>query len=366
MSTVRTKQPPASFDAPLEPLVVAGQADATAASVTLPRAENTVVLPRPQGIGALWVEDEYDELEEEQRQLWEARAIEASKLPEVTAAESQLASNELTSIVHAHQRVVEDTQARLLRTTAALAPFRRRAKGTKLWYQAAKCGLLIGDVAGFGTAAIWLGELPVIAITLAGSAAVATIAAGLIGVDVRDQEQRRQRAAAVPEPSGEQREFPHLFARDAGGGALRRMLLVALATAGTVGVGIAALRSVVDDPFVGVIFGGIALAVAGGSFLVSYAGADEVADLLDHAQADYARVVAEHVQLSSHPQVRAFAAADASAASISKEHTVRGRAAAARVRSLKWSILRRNPSHAGHGPATPTAGQTPRRVGGVS
>lgn len=347
-------------DVPFEPLAVAGHAEATATSVVIPHAESTNVLARPQSIGGLWVEDEYDELEDEQRDLWDASGIQASEPRKATAAESELAAGELTTIVTSHQQVVEDAQARLIRTTAVLAPFRRRAKGTKLWYQTAKGGLLCGDVAGFATAAMWLGELPFIAMTLAVSAAVATIAAGLIGVDVRDQEQRRQRAVAVSEPSDAQREFPHLFTRDSGG-VLRRMLLVALVTAGMIGVGIAALRSVVDDPFVGVIFGGIALAVAGGSFLVSYAGADEVADLLEHAQAEYRRVVAEHVQLSTHPQVRAFAAADTSADSISSEHTVRGRAAAARVRALKWGILRRNPSHAGHGPASVTIGQAPRR-----
>lgn len=361
---MRQQHPSPPQDARFEPLIVAGQAEATATSVTIPFAESTQVLARPQSIAALWVEDEYNELEEEQHHLWEASSIAASEPMAATAAQSQLAAVELTGIVHTHQTVVEDAQERLVRTATVLAPFRRRAKGTKLWYQAAKCGLLIGDVAGFATAAMWLGELPFIAMTLATSAAVATIAAGLIGVDVRDREQRRQRAAAVPEPSDAQREFPHLFTQDMGGGVLKRMLLVALLTAGTIGVGIAALRSVVDDPLVGLIFGGIALAVAGGSFLVSYAGADEVADLLEHAQADYTRVVAEHIQLSSHAQVRDFAAAETSAESIAAEHTVRGRAAAARVRSFKWGILRRNPSHAGHGPAATAIGQTPRRSGG--
>ena len=348
----------------LDPLVVAEDAEDTASRVMIPHAEPAQVFARPDGIGQLWVEPEYDELQAEQRHLWSASAEDTARPAKLEAAKQKATATEVESLVAANRSLVDDARNRAERTAQVLGPFRRRAKGTKLWYQAAKAGLLCGDIAGFGTAAIWLGELPVIAVTLATSAAVSTIAAGLLGVDVRDREQRRQRQAAVPELSDAQREFPHLFLEPTGG-ALRRMLAVAAGTAAMIGVGIAALRSAVDDPFIGIVFGGIALAVVGGSFLVSYSGADEVADLLEHAEADYDRAQAKHLTLSAHPSLQSSAAAEAEADSIAREHAARGDAAERRVQALKWSILRRNPSHAGHGPAVTrqpaVGGQTSRR-----
>ncbi|MFB8190354.1 hypothetical protein ACFC14_13585 [Microbacterium sp. NPDC055988] len=349
---------------PLDPLVVAEDAEDAASRVMIPHAEQALVFARPEGIGHLWVEDEYDELQEEQRHLWSASAEGAARSAGIEAAKLQVTATEAGSLLSANRAVVDQARERMLRTGTVLSPFRRRARDTKLWYQLGKAGLLCGDVAGFGTAAIWLGELPVIAISLAASAAVATVAAGLIGVDVRDREQRRQRHRAVSEPSEAQQEFPHLFVEPTDG-ALRRMLTVAAGTAGVIGVGIAALRSAVDDPFIGIVFGGLALAVAGGSFLISYAGADEVADLLDHAEADYDRAASKHLTLSAHPALQAAAGADAEADSLMLEHLTRGEAAERRIRALKWGILRRNPSHAGHGPGTARiGGQTPRREEG--
>lgn len=353
-----------ALNTPLDPLVVAADGEDDASRVMIQHAEQAQVLASPEGIRHLWVEDEYDELQVEQHYLWSASAEDASRAAQVGAAKLKPTAIEVECLVAANRTLVDDARTRMVRTTQVLAPFRRRAKGTKFWYQAGKAGLLCGDIAGFGTAAIWLGELPVIALTLATSAAVATIAAGLLGVDVRDREQRRQRQLAVSEPSGAQREFPQLFLEPTGG-ALKRMLAVGAGTAGMIGVGIAALRSAVDDPFVGIVFGGIALAVAGGSFLISYAGADEVADLLEHAEADYDRAQAKHLTLSAHLALRTVAEASAEADSIRSEHHIRGDAAEHRVQAFKWGILRRNPSHAGHGPGITrqpaVGGQTSRR-----
>lgn len=350
---------------PLDPLIITGEAESLAENIVIPRAEETQVLVRPSGVGRLWVEHEYDELEQEQPDLWRATAIAAAREAEGQAAQHRVVAAEAAQIVTDHRVVVETTKERMLRTCGTLSPFRRRAKDTKRWYMSAKAGFLLGDIAGFGTAAIWLGELPVIAITLATSAAVATVAAGLLGVDVRDRELRRQRQLAVPNPSEAQQEFPQVFTADQPGGSLKRMLSIAVGTAGTIGVGIAALRSAVDDPFIGLVFGGIAIAVAGGSFLVSYAGADEVADLIEHAEADYSKAVSKHLKLSENSAIAQLEQATAEQDSITREHAARGEAAAHRVRALKWGILRRNPSHAGHGltpgPRVAIGGQTPRR-----
>lgn len=350
---------------PLEPLIVTNEAETLAESIVIPRAEEAQVLVRPGTIGPLWVEREYGALEHEQPDLWEASGIAASRETAVTAARQTLVAGEVERVVSEHRQAVSDAHEHLLLTHRVLAPFRRRAKGAKRWYQAAKAGFLAGDIAGFGTAAIWLGELPVIALTLATSAAVATVAAGLLGVDVRDQELRRQREHAVPTPAEEQNRFPQLFRQPPPGGTLKRMLLLAAGTAGMIGFGIAALRAAVDDQMIGFIFGGIAMAVAGGCFLVSYAGADEAADLIEHAEADYKIAVARHLCLTEHRGHSQFEEAQAESVSLAQEHQARGRAATHRVQALKWGILRRNPSHAGHGAAAPQAGapvgQTARR-----
>lgn len=349
----------------LDPLVIGGEAEILAENIIIPRAEETQVLVRPSGVGRLWVEHEYDELEQEQPDLWQSSATAASRESEIKAAQHRVAAAEAIQLVSDNRSVVDDARRYLLRVRLVLVSLRRRAKGTKIWYQLAKAGLLLGDIAGLGTAAIWLGELPLIAILLAISAAVATIASGLLGVEVRDREQRRQRQQAVPELSAAQQEFAPLFTADTSSVTLKRMLIVALGTTGMLGLTIGTLRAAVDEPLIGLVFGGIAMAVAGGSFLVSYAGADEVADLLEHAEADYAQAVAAQLRMSQHASITEYEQAVAERDCITEEYAARGAAAAHRIRALKWAILRRNPSHAGHGQAVgrPIAigGQTPRR-----
>lgn len=335
----------------LDPLVIAGEYETAAERIMLPHAEEATVAARPDAVSRLWVEDEYDELEAEQAPLWDATGTEHARPHLVTAARLRLGSAEVEQIVTEHRGVVDDARQRLLDTLQALAPYRRRAKGVKVWYQAAKAGFLLGDIAGFGTATIWLGELPVIAVTLATSAAVATVAAGLIGTEVSDHRARLLRHRPADELTEKERLFPHLFtAEDRGYPVMKSVLLVSALTAALIGMGIATLRAVVDDPLVGLVFGGIALAVAGGSFLVSYAGADEAADHIDHAHADYAAAITRQLRLAGLPEWQQHAAAEAEADSILTEHTHRGQAARDHVRALKWGILRRNPSHAGHGP----------------
>lgn len=351
----------------ISPLEISGAAEDTAADITIPHGEQAKIIVRPDGIGKLWVEREYDDLEAEQTPLWDAAGEVATRDARQDAARAALGATEDTYIVTAHRARIDDALTRARRTHQFLDSYRRRPSKAKRWYQAGKCGLLLGDIAGFGTAAIWLGEMPAIALSLATSAAVATIAAGLIGSDVRDREQRRQRAEAAPEQTDDLKEYRHLFAPHTGG-VLKHMLTVAAATAGTIGVGIAALRGAVDDPLIGLIFGGIALAIAGGSFLLSYAGADEVADLIDQADADYDKAVAAHQKLAASDSASTHAASVAEADSLTREHAARGKAASAHIRALKWGILRRNPSHAGHG-STPAvsalrplaAAQTARR-----
>ncbi len=356
----RKQSRPTAFD----PLVVASEAEAAADQILLPQAPEADALPAPDSIDELWVEREYAELEIEQTPLWDAEGQVASRPAQTTASGLGMRADSDEWLTHTHAVVVEAARERLLLTVAVLMPHRRRAKGMKLWYQVAKFLFVFGDTAGFASAALWLGEEIPIAITLALSAAVATVAAGLVGVELRDSRSRQRRHRPVDELTEQERVFAHLFTKeDPGAHVVRHVVLVSAAAAGAIGIGIGALRAAVDDPLIGFIFGGIALAVAGGSFLVSYAGADEVSDLIDHAEADYERAVEIHRHYAAAEGWKRRSEMLADAESIRAEHVLRGKAAGDHIRALKARILRQNPHVAGHGPAAaaPPVGRTTRK-----
>lgn len=359
-------QSPATHGERMDPLSIASDADDTATSLIIPSAPEASAVPRPSNIGTLWVEDEYNALEREQKPLWDASGEDAAREPRATAASEELSATAAEWLLKAHERVVDATLQRYLDTVAALSAYRRRAVGSKRWYLLGKVGLFLGDLAGFASAAIWLGEEIPLAASLAMSAATATIAAGLIGTEIRDIRTRKARAHALSEEVPETLDsFRHLFAvADDGERHIWQVVKVSLLTAGMIGVGIGTLRAAVDDPLVGLVFGAIALAVAGGSFLISYAGADQIADLIDHTRADYVRAESEHRRMAGDPSWRVRAKARADEASVRAEHGHRGRAAQDHVQALKHRVLRSNPQVAGHGPGTQAAGRAVRREEG--
>lgn len=350
--------------ATLSPLQIAGDHERAAEHIILPTAEPGNVITRPEEHSQFWVEREYDEYGDEQRPLWEAAGSVATRSSETTEAGLSLAAREVEFILEHSRVLLDEARELLLATIRILTPYRRRAVGAKLWYQLGKAGLLFGDLVGFSAAAIWLGEVIIIALLLATSAAVATIAAGLIGTEISDFRNRSLRQKPPEELSESEARFRHLFlAEDAGFPVVKVVVYVSLGTAAMIAFGIGTLRGVVDDPIVGLVFGGIALAIAGGSFLISYAGADEIADRIDYAHADYERAQAKHLRLSSHRAWRGHAKATVQARSIAAEHQQRGQAAQTHLQGLKWGILRRNPAHAGHGAAPERVGRTPQKKG---
>lgn len=346
----------------LAPFSVAGTYDQAAERITLPHSDSTDVLAQPDAVAKLWVEDEYEQLEAEQPPLWEATGMEVARASDVEREKLALAAETATKLAHGNLDLVAEARTRLQKTLELLTPYRRRAVGTKKWYLLAKAGFLLGDIAGFGTAAIWLGELVAIAITLAVSAAVATVAAGLIGTEIGDHRRRLLRSR-TDESSPAAGRFPELFTReDPGFSTVKVVVYVSLLVGGLIGASIGTLRGVVDDPLVGIVFGGIAAAVAGGCFLVSYAGADQVADLIDHAQTDYELELTRQTRLAEAAPWQAHAAAKQTSTSLIAEHQKRGEAASTHLRALKWGILRRNPRHAGHGRPADQIGRTPRKA----
>lgn len=348
-------------------MVTAAEAEARAEQINLPRIDEAAAVARPASIGTTYAELENEALEDEQPEAFEAAGIEASRARSVEAAGLGLSATAAAQILDGHTSILEASQQRLLDTFAALAPFRRRPVKTTRWHYAAKGAFLLGDVAGIASAAIMLGEIPGIALVMAISAAAATVAAGLSGTEVRDVRSRARRASAAGGLSEQQMPFAHLFkAPDDGWPYVKALCWVSMSVAATIACAIFALRASVDDPLVGAVFGGIAAAIAAASWIESYMYADEAADLITHAEADYQRELDRHQTLAGSAAWKGREEALTEADSLIREYAQRGEAARHHLRSLRYGILRRNPQVVGHGPAAEaTATHVTTRRGGA-
>jgi hypothetical protein len=350
----------------LDPNTAAAAQDAVAEQISLQGVDNATAVAQPENVAQTWVEKEYDELETEQAPLWAASGIEESRTAVVQQAGMKPAASAAEHLLTGHNPVVDSAATRIADTTEALAPFRHRAHGTKLFHHGAKAGFLFGDVAGISTAAIWGGEIVLIAIIMSISAAIATVVAGLTGAQIRDLRDARRRARDVDSLTDKQKPFRHLFTdKDLGVGIVRGMVGVSFVVAILVGSAIYALRFTIQGPLVGLVYGCIAVAIAAASFIESYMYADEIADQIDNSNHDYEKTLARHTRLAGNEMWKRHEESAADATSIVAEHAERGKAARDRIRSLKWRILRRNPGVAGHGPAAGTSvvGRTVRKGG---
>lgn len=343
------------------------EADAQAEAIALIRVDEAGALARPSHIGPFHVETEYSELEAEQPPLFSASGIEAARAAEIEAASLTPSATGDERLRDGHLPILEDAERRLATTREALAAFRRRPPKAKGWHYAAKAAFLGGDLAGIATAAIWMGEIPAIALVMATSAAAATVTAGLSGTEIRHVRDRARLARPTEELTDAQKLFAHFFtAPDRGWPYVRSLLYVSAAVGASIALAVGALRMAIEEPMVGLVFGGLALAIAAASFIESFMFADATADQLDNADADYERELARHQRLSGAGNWKRRQEVLAEADSLVREHAHRGTAAAHHLRALRARILRSNPGIAGHGPASePTAiGRTTRRPGG--
>lgn len=324
---------------------------------------------RPDEVGHTYKELELDERAIEQEPLFDADGEHAARGARIAAAglspraqtARQLADDHLPSVARARQRYENCLEA--------LGAHRVRGVRGKLWYGARTALLLTGDIAGISGAAISLGEVPLNAFLLAGSASVATIAAGLVGKDVRAVYLRNRRARVAEHLGKAQEPYRHLFTGGQGFSRILRGIVFASAAVGlVVGISIYGLRASIEGSLSGLVFGALALAVAIGSFLSSFAYGDEIADQIDAARHDYevelrrARALARSRAWNQHErhQTRAM--------SIRDEYAQRGTAARIAVTGAKWRLLARNPGVVGHGQAAgrPEAIGRKARTGGDS
>lgn len=353
---------------PLDPTTTALEAEALAEQIALQPVDEANALPRPSGIGETYLELERQALEDEQPALFDASGLDASREATKEAAGRTPAASTAQRMLDGHAPLLHAAEERSLHMRSALASFRRRAPGAYKWHVLTKAGLLIGDVTTLAGSFIWLGEEPVLAAVMAISAAVATVTAGLSGAELRDIRARARRARPTESLTEQQQEYAHLFeAPDPGWPFARALVWVSASVASIIALAIFALRASIEDPLVGLVFGGIAAAIAAASWIESYTYADEIADLLDAVDKDYQREITRHEKLASAPAWQRREEALVEAESITLEHAKRGEAARLHLRALRFGILRRNPQVVGHGYASEptTIGQTPRRSGGA-
>lgn len=343
----------------------AGTAEVAAEEIRLQRVDDATALPRPGAVAESWVEKEYDELESEQSPLWGAEGVAASHSARVDAAGLAASAAGAKRRLDGNDVLLKATETRAFATTNALAPFRRRPPKAALWHYLTKTALYLGDTVGISSAAILLGELPILAVLMSISAAAATITAGLTGAELRDIRARRRRAVMVDLLVDEQKPFLHLFSQeDEGIRVVKTVIGASLTTALLIAFGIFSLRTTVEEVLVGVVFGAIAAAIAIASFVESYMYADEISDAINNTERDYAKALVRHARLAGDQYWSRYEKFAAEAQSLANENLARAEAAQAHVRALKWSVLRRNPGVAGHGTpeATVKVGRTRRQA----
>jgi hypothetical protein len=348
------------------PLDGATDADTRAESIMLPQVDHASAVMGLSNPHTLHSDDEYGELRTEQERLWDADGIAASSPPRAEAAGLNLAAITDARIVTGREELADIAREQYARAIRALTPFVRRSPKATIPHLLTKVGLYMGEGAGIIGAALLSGEVVLIAIIMGISVATATLVAGFSGAEFRELRSRALRQRDPDMLTEGQRAYLHLFTGPSSGWVyVKALLWVSGAIAGTLAVAIMALRSVVEDPLVGIVFGMIAAAVAAASWVDSFMYADAVMDVLEASESASKKADADARKAAESPPWRRQAEAQIATTDLREEHTERGNAAAAHMEALRYRIRRLNPAVAGHGRAHEAApiGQTTRRGG---
>lgn len=321
--------------------------------VTLQRVDEAAAVAAPELIGAgTWMERGFDELAAEQLDLWPAdgevaRRSEAARAGGLVAAAEAEAFllGEAATLVISTKESYDHCHRSLLRWV-------HRGPHANFRYWLGWTVLGLGDAVGVAGASILLGEEVWIAVGQALATGLAAVTAGAAGHDLKELRLARQRRRDPSALSEDERRYRRFFIYDADGDRLLRIVAwLACIIVVLIAVGIFALRASIEGSFVGLIFGALAAATALASFMNSYTYADEVADLIAVAEQAYERAEKHYRRISRASPFRHRAEAIENAASIAREHTLRGQAAVHRLQALKFHSLTANPGVVGHGPA---------------
>jgi len=336
------------------------QAADLADAIALQRIDEAVATARPSSITQTYVEEEYDALSGSQPPSWAASGEEASREYDVRAAGLEHPAEKAREASAGNDVVLAESRAQLTAARQVLTPFVRRKPHAGRWYVGCWFGFVGGDVAGIAGAAIYFGEVPELAVIQAVSVGLAAVSAGSVGGDLRDLRLAARREKDAKELSPDLQPFAHLFnGIDPGARYVKLAGGLAGCVATAITVGIFGLRSSLEGPLAGLIYGGFALAVAAGSFLNAWVYSDEVDDLLGSFEQRYEKELRRSAQLSSARPLVLHAEHQRRAESLRAEHTERGKAAVFSYAALKARILRRNPGVVGHGRAAEPVGRVP-------
>lgn len=309
---------------------------------------------RPGNLGDTYDELKFDALGNQQVKEWSADGVAASRPAQVRKHKSDGAASATTYVVGENQETVSEAKNAYLHAAKTLMPFVRRSPHDHIRYVLGWLLLGLGDTAGVWGAAIWLGEVPYVALGQAVATGFAAVTAGLVGSELQDFRQSRLRQRSTESLSEDLQRYQRLFVGPDSGRSITKIVVSISATIVVlIAVAVFALRAGTEGLLAGFTFGGLAAATALGSFISSYAHADEVADLIATFYKTYRRALRFHVRLASASVLSRNAGAVGEVDSILREYEARGDAARQKVIALKYRMLGRNPQVVGHGEAVP-------------
>jgi hypothetical protein len=319
-------------------------------AVSLQRIDEAHGVGRPNGLGVTYAEQEFDQLGLEQEFSWPAQGERQARSARIRAAQAEAPAQAATFLLEQHEHAVREATDQLQHAARTLLPYTHRAPSDIWRYLIAWLVLGLGDTAGVWGAAIWLGEVPSIALGQAAASGFAAVTAGLAGGELGNHRRAQARRRDLESLGEDERRYWPLFA---GGTSPPRLIaFLGAAVVALIAVAIFALRTTTEGLMAGLTFGALGAATALGSFVSCYVHADDVADLLADYRRRHLSAMRRHRRLASSRALNRRAAAGTEAESILHEHDLRGEAATLRVGALKFRMLRRNPQVVGHGTNT--------------
>jgi hypothetical protein len=333
-------------------------------AISIPRIDESGAQPRPSVLGSSYPESEYQALEEEQREVWRAEGERVARPFQVQASGLKRPTDATDFLLAQSEKNVQAAHAENHAAIRALSSQVRRGPWVKLSYWVGLPVLWAGDTAGVWSAAVTNGDIVYIAAGQALSAGLSAVCAGLVGSELKNLQLAGARRRDPGSLNEDEKRYQRLFTGNGSGvGIIKLVGLLSLTVVLLLAVGIGTLRASVEGQAAGLTFGLLAAATAMGSLLLGYWATDEVADLLATTAKRVRQAERRHLKLAAARAPKVGAQAKEAARSIQTEYQLRGQAAAKRVESLGWRVLRNNVQVFGHGsPAGDQGGVIGRRT----
>ena len=297
--------------------------------------DGCAAVPYPSSIGELHVEAETGRRAEEQLLLHRAEGTVEARTARLTIGELDSDVSDLAARIGRYQTLVATAQQRLGLTNETLAHLVRRPHGAHRLFFIRKALIFTGDVVGVSASLINFGLLPWMALIQGLSIGGAVVTLGQVGTELKHMQRARELQRPEEELTEDQRHFAHLFAGPSGGESIAKVVFsITAAALLLIFGGVLSVQWATDGLAAGLFFGCLGAAIGLASIVNYWAFADQVADIVDNAKADYAEADAQLAALSDSPIRRAHGKASAELASITEESELRAKAGAARLQAL--------------------------------